>query len=272
MDVDPSGDHLAGLLARTVRTNRVRLRLTQRELSRRSGVSQTQIRRIERLQLPDVRLSTVDRLLSTMGVRYRVSIDSPWLDHRRQDDFVHARCSAHVGRRLATTGWQIAREVEVGDGRSRGWIDILAFHAASGWLLVIEIKTEIHDVGRIERSMNWYRREALAAATRLAWRPRRIGSALLVLLSTTNEHVLGMNRDLLASAFPGRAPELQGIVDGLLRTEVDRLSCLAMIDPRSHRTRWLRPSRLDGRRSPEPYADYVDATRILESSRTGRRT
>ena len=206
MNETPASERLGEVLARTVRTTRLRLRWTQRELSRRSGVTQSQISRIERLKLPDVRLATIDRLLAAMGVRYRVSIDLPWLDQQAQDDFVHALCSGHVGRRLTPDGWLIAREVEIGDGRSRGWIDMLAFHPASGWLLVIEIKTEIRDVGRIERSMNWYQREAVAAAKRLGWRPRRTGKALLVLLSTANERTLGLNRDLLANAFPQRAP------------------------------------------------------------------
>jgi transcriptional regulator with XRE-family HTH domain len=268
MESDGSSDDVAGLLARTVLTSRRRLRWTQRELSRRSGVPQTQISRIERLRLSDLRLGTVDRLLATMGVRYRVSIDAPWLDQRRQDDFVHARCSGYARRRLTTAGWLMAWEVEVGDGRSRGWIDLLAFDPASGWLLVIEIKTEIHDVGRIERTMNWYRREALAAARTLGWRPRRVGTALLVLLSSANEQTIGANRELLASAFPQRAQDLQSIVAGRAEPWTEGISCLAMIDPRSHRANWVRSSRLDGRRSPEPYRDYVDAVRVLESRGT----
>jgi hypothetical protein len=92
-----------------------------------------------------------------------------------------------VTRRLVGSGWLVQREVEIGADRIRGWIDILAFHPESGVLLVIEVKTEIHDVGAIERSMNWYQREAMRAAHRLGWRPRAVGSALLVLQSRAND-------------------------------------------------------------------------------------
>ena len=39
----------------------------------------------------------------------------------------------------------------------------------------------------------------------------------------------------------------------------DQRRNLALIDPRSKRRQWLRPSRVDGRRSAAPYADYIKA-------------
>jgi hypothetical protein len=38
---------------------------------------------------------------------------------------------------------------------------------------------------------------------------------------------------------------------------------LALIDPSSRRRAWLIRTRLDGRRSPAPFADYADAARRL---------
>ena len=46
-------------------------------------------------------------------------------------------------------------------------MDLLAWHPATGLLLVIEVKTELHDLGANERQLNWYEREAWAAARRL---------------------------------------------------------------------------------------------------------
>ncbi|GAC1669309.1 MAG: hypothetical protein NVS9B8_12060 [Candidatus Limnocylindrales bacterium] len=253
------------LIARTLRSTRLRLAWSQRTLSIRSGVPQSQISRIERRQLPGLRLSTIDRLFAATGVRYRLVLDPPHLDQRRQTDLVHARCSAYVGRRLKRAGWLVAREVEIGDGRSRGWIDLLAYDPRSRVLLVIEIKTEIHDLGQIERSMNWYQRESVGAARRLDWRPRRIGSALLVLHSAANESVVMSNREVMAASFPGRAANFQDVVSGAAEGPGAEVRHMAMIDPRSHRIGWLRPTRIDGRRSPAPYRDYLDAVRALES-------
>ena len=225
-------------------------------------MSQSQISLLERRRLVDIRLSEVGRLLATMGIRYRLVLEPTIHEPRRLSDLIHARCSAHVGRRLAAAGWQVEREVEIGSDRSRGWIDLLAYDPITGVLLVIEIKTEIHDVGQIERSMNWYQREAWAAARRLGWQPRSAGSALLVLQSETNDRLIGANREVLAAAFPNRADALIDVVTRESAPAEGRH--LAMIDPRSHRARWLRRSRLDGRRSKAPYIDYIDAVRRLE--------
>ena len=97
-----------------------------------------------------------------------------------QRDFVHARCSGHVDRRLRGAGWQTAREVEIVQGRSHGWIDVLAYDHRAGRLLVIEVKTRLDDLGAVERQLGWYERSAfdvarrigLAAATRRRLAPR----------------------------------------------------------------------------------------------------
>ena len=257
-------DEVLRLIARAERETRLALGWSQRELSARSGVPQSAISRIERAVQRDLRLSAVDRLLTSMGVRYRLTVEPPTIE-ARQVDLVHARCSAYVGRRLLSAGWLVAREVEVGDGRSRGWIDLLGFDPESGWSLMIEVKTELHDAGRIERTMNWYQRESWAAARRLGWRPRRVAGALLVLMSAANDRFLAANRPLASAAFPGRARAFGAVARR--NAEPAETRYLAMIDPRSRAIGWVRPTRIDGRYTSPPYADYVDAARRLTARR-----
>jgi len=128
----------------------------------------------------------IDRLFVALGVRYWVRTESPHVV-RAPADQVHASCSAHVARRLATLGLLVEREVEVGSDRSRGWIDLLAFQPRSRTVFVIEVKTEIHDIGAIERSLNWYCRESLHVARRFGWHPARVQSVVLVLQSRIND-------------------------------------------------------------------------------------
>ena len=251
---------LLDVVGGTVRTVRMKVGWSQRELSRRSGVPQAQICRIERGRVGDLRISQLDRLLKTLGVRYWLGTEAP-LIARQQSDLVHGRCSAYVGRRLGGSGWLVEREVEIGGDRSRGWIDILAFHPERRILLVIELKTEIHDVGAIERSMNWYQREAVRAAKRFGWRPMSVGSALLILQSVENDDRVVASGAAFAAGFPGRAAELQVVIDGDVAIPDRRF--IAMIDPRSRRAGWLRSTRSDRRRSTAPYVDYIDAVRRL---------
>ncbi|HEX3428598.1 MAG TPA: helix-turn-helix domain-containing protein [Candidatus Limnocylindrales bacterium] len=260
MDRFGSRRQVLSSLADAVRTERLKRGWSQRELSRRTGVPQSRISLIERTRIDDVRLSTIERLMAPMGARYWLAIDVPGIAPRRQGDLVHSLCSAHVERRLKAAGWLVAREVEIGGDRSRGWIDLLTFEPVTATLCVIEVKSEIHDVGAIERTMNWYRREAWVAARRLGWRPKIAGAALLVLQSAANDRLISVNRDVFGSSFPVRSDALRAAI---LRTApLPNESGLAMIDPRSRRSNWLRPTRIDGRRSAAPYVDYIDFVRL----------
>lgn len=259
---------LLDVVAGTVKKARLNANWTQRELSRRSGVSQAHICRIEQGRAADVQVGVLDRLFGVLGVRYWLGTELPHVT-RPQSDFVHARCSASVSRRLATSGWLVEREVEIGGDQSRGWIDILAFHPGSGMLLVIEVKTEVHDLGAIERTLSWYRREALRAARRLGWHPRSIGSALLILQSRANDDRSVTSGEAFAAGFPGRAAALQSVIHG--GDPLGSEPYIAMIDPGSRRAAWLRATRSDGRRTPAPYVDYIDAARRLERRPTTRR-
>jgi hypothetical protein len=220
---------------------------------------------IENGRVSDLTFSRAERLFEAMGARLVITVDAPFLgDRQRQREPAHSRCSAHVVSRLRRAGWQVATEVEVGGDRSRGWIDLLAFHPVTGWLLVIEIKTEIHDLGAIERSLGWYEREARRAAQRLGWYPKRSIGCLLLLATTANDVRLSANRESFGIGFPARARDLAGIVDAGDKPASDGRA-VAMIDPLSKRTGWLRPLRLDGRHSVAPYADYAAFIRAVGS-------
>jgi transcriptional regulator with XRE-family HTH domain len=161
-------DTAVEIVGDAVRSLRETLGLTQEELGRRAGISQAMVSAVENARVGDMTFSRAERLLAVMGAKLAISVDAPFLgDRQRQREPAHARCSAHVTARLRRAGWRVATEVEVGSDRSRGWIDVLAWHPQGGLLLVIEIKTEIRDLGAIERSLGWYEREAWVAARRL---------------------------------------------------------------------------------------------------------
>jgi hypothetical protein len=166
----------------------------------------------------------------------------------------------------------VATEVEIGSDRSRGWIDVLAYHPETGVVLVIEVKTEIHDLGQIERTLGWYEREAWAAARRRTWRPTQVVGCLVLLMSDSNEKRLAENRLAFRDGFPIRARALNSIMDQP-STPLVKGRGLAMIDPASRRSAWLRPTHLDGRRSPTRYRDYADfAGRSRGSDGVARRS
>ena len=140
MRIDRRGIDIVGDAIVTLRRT---IGSTQADLGARVGLSQSAVSRIERGRQDDLTIDTAERLLGSMGARLMISVDAPFLgDRQRQREPAHARCSAYVATRLRQAGWRVATEVEIGGNGSRGWIDILAFHPLTGWLLVVEIKTD----------------------------------------------------------------------------------------------------------------------------------
>jgi transcriptional regulator with XRE-family HTH domain len=255
---------LAADVGRLLRGARTTIGWTQDQLSERAGVPQSAVSRVERGLHAGLDLDDLERIASAMGGTVHVELRAPFLaDRGRQRDRVHARCVAYVVARLRRAGWMAESEVEIRGSAGPGWIDVLAYHPTSRVMLVIEVKTEIHDFGRIQRTLGWYEHAAWAATRGFGWLPRR-GSAALVLLDTRAvADRLRNNRLLAAQAFPERAEGLARLIEAPAVAPVDSGRFLAVVDPLSRRATWVRATMLDRRRTPPRYADYADIARRL---------
>lgn len=238
------------------RSTRLQLDISQAELARAARVSRSYITAIEAGRA-NPSLDLVATICAAMGLEIDFLSRPPVVLASRQRDLVHARCSAYVQRRLAGTGLDCLREVEIADGRFHGWIDVLAFDRRTGTLFVIEIKTRLDDLGAVERQLGWYERRAAAVARTQGWNVRRVRSLLLCLASTEVDDAVQLNRDALRIAFPVRSAALLTELGGADVRVAGR--GLALIDPSRRRHDWLLPTRLDGRRRAAPYRDYADA-------------
>lgn len=255
-------DDLGQRIGSVIRSTREEAGWSQRELARRLQSSQAALQRLESGRAKYIDVNLANAAFRLLGIRASFDARTLGLANRReQRDLVHARCGAHACRRLARDGWDAHLEVEVGSGRYRGWIDLLAYRAADRRLLCVEIKTEIDDVGRIQRTSGWYAREAPTIARRFGWSPLSTTAALLILCSTENDQAVQRNLGSLRSSFPGPA---RGLAEWTATPGRDRpLDSLAMIDPRSRRAQWLRPTASEGRRTAAPYRDYRAAAAAI---------
>ena len=254
-------------IADVVREARELIGWTQRELAERARTSHTTIWRLEHASSNHLDLAAIERVLSALGVRATLQMDARHLeDRRRQQDGVHARLTGFVARRLERVGWLTRTEVPIGDGVPRGWIDLLAFRQADAALVVEESKSDIVDMGGLQRSVAFYEREASAAARALGWRPRHVVVVVVVLDSVAVARRLIENRDIARRAFPERADELGSWIDDPAATR-PRGWAMAMADPASRRSRWLLPTPLHSTRRTLAYANYADAAARLRARR-----
>ena len=257
---------LAARIAQIVRDARALIGWSQHDLADRSATSQSMISRIEGARAKQLDVLVVERVLQALGVRLTLKLDARHLeDRRRQNDAVHARLTGYLARRLEHDGWTTATEVPLGEGVPRGWIDLLAFRPADRALLVEETKTDLPDLGALQRSLAFYEREAWAAAKQLGWRPARIAVLCVALDSDTIARRLADGRDLVERAFPGVPSEMLSWLTSP-GSAAPRGWTLATADPLSRGRTWLHATTLGGRRRPPAYAGYADAAARLRRS------
>lgn len=247
--------------ARLCRETRVMLDVTQQELADSVGVSRPYIASIE-IGRANPTLEVVERIARTLGLELDLLARAPViLNGPRQHDLLHARCSGYVSRRLIGLGWETRREVTIAAGRTRGWIDVLAFDPRRRVLLVIEVKTWLDDLGAIERQLDWYKHEGMGLGPIFGARPMHIVGWLLVLATADVDSAIRRNRDALDVRFPARARSMLDLVGG--DAAPTREDGLALLDPRNRGRNWLIPSRMDGRRSAAPYTSYAAALEAM---------
>lgn len=249
---------LATELGDVIRDVRLTIRWSQRELAARVGISQQWLSELERGIAGGASIDLVDDVLSQLGVSLKLEGSARQVAERRaQHDPAHALAVSYVARHLERAGWLVATEVEIGRGRSRGWIDLLAYHPVTRRCLVVEVKTELRDFGGLERQLGWYEREATWAARRLGWHPEGVSSAVLMLATAANDESVETFRSSF-DRWPVRGVrELTEAIAGRLRVPRGE-RYLAMIDPLSRAQEWVVKSRRDGRRSNPVYQNYAD--------------
>jgi transcriptional regulator with XRE-family HTH domain len=200
----------ADRLGTTLRTLRIRLGWTQADLAAKAKVSDADVSRIER--------GLADRLPMAKVRSVALALDA-WVDYAIRwrggelDRAVNARHAAlhqALARWLSEIqAWELAPEVSFSIYGERGVIDQLAWHASTGTLLVIELKSELVDISELLGTFDRKIRLAPRIGADRGWRTNRVAGWLLVADGRTNRRRLADHRDVLRAVFPmdGRAIE-----------------------------------------------------------------
>jgi transcriptional regulator with XRE-family HTH domain len=186
-----------------LRAIRIRKGWRQTDLSRRAHVSPTIVARIERGESASVPLGKVRRLASSLGARLETFVRWDGADLPRLLDRRHAAMhDAVAGMFSALEGWVTEPEVSFSIYGERGIIDILAWHPGRRMLLVIELKTEVVEVGMLLAKMDQRRRLAANVAELRGWDAVAVSTWVVIADGRTNRRVVAAHRAVLRQKFP----------------------------------------------------------------------
>lgn len=174
--------HDVGAAARALRH---RSGLRQLDVAGRARVSQSTVSRVERGAWDEIRWASITRVCEAAGLR--VAVEGRWRggELARLLDQDHAALTAAARRLLEAAGWRSEVEVTFSRYGERGSIDLLAFHATMGLLLVFEVKSVIADIQGLLRPLDAKVRLARPIGNERGWAARDVVPCLVVADTTT---------------------------------------------------------------------------------------
>jgi transcriptional regulator with XRE-family HTH domain len=167
-------------IGRVLRALRHRLAWRQVDVAVAAGLTQDDISRAERGRLRDV--SKLRRHGAALDAEVFLSIRWRGGEIDRLLDEGHAAIVGWVVATLVGLGWEVMPEVSYSIRGERGSIDILAWHAESRTLLVVEVKSELTSIEETLRKHDAKQRLApVVAKDRFGWSNPSTVCRLLVL-------------------------------------------------------------------------------------------
>jgi transcriptional regulator with XRE-family HTH domain len=193
-----------------IRAARVRRGWRQVDLAKAAGVSTGTISRLERGQVDRTPMGILRSVAAALDIRVELLPRSRAADLDRLVNAKHAALAEAVVARLNRVhGWEVRPEVSFSVWGERGVVDLLAWHAGRAALLVIELKTEIVDVGELLGTLDRKRRLGRKIAEEAGWRPSIVSAWLAVGDGMTNRRRVTAHSATLRAALPADGRELR---------------------------------------------------------------
>lgn len=188
-----------------MRAARVRTRRRQADVAAAARVSDSTVSRLERGHVQSLSLRAIRAVAAVLDIRVELLPRSRGGDLDRLLNARHAALAEAAIRWLSDfVGWTVRPEVSFSHYGDRGVIDVLAWHGPSRSLLVIELKTDLVDVGELLGTFDRKLRNAVRVASGLGWDPLTVSGLLIIGESDSNRRKLGAHRETFLAAFPDR--------------------------------------------------------------------
>jgi transcriptional regulator with XRE-family HTH domain len=197
-------------VGQALRAIRMRRRLRQSDVAALAGVSRRAIGELERGLLANQRLEVLRAVAVTLDATIDLGIRWNGADLDRLLSSGHAALHEALGAFLRTfPGWESFTEVTFAIYGERGVIDILAWHAPSRSLLIIELKTALGDPQALTATMDRRIRLARRIAAERGWDPLTISSWVVFAESPTNRRHVAAHAVLLRGRWPEGGREMR---------------------------------------------------------------
>jgi transcriptional regulator with XRE-family HTH domain len=154
---------------RALRTLRHRRRWRQEDLGRRAGLSRDVVHRAEAGELRGITVGSLGRLTEALDAQLVVEIRWRGAELDRLVDADHARIVSAGAQRLERSGWIVRTEVSFNHFGDRGRCDLVAWHAGTRTLVIVEVKSRIGDLQETLGRLDVKARLGSVIADQLAW-------------------------------------------------------------------------------------------------------
>jgi transcriptional regulator with XRE-family HTH domain len=197
-------------LGRRFRALRHRLRWRQADVGERAGVSQDLVSLVERGRIEHASVRSLRGVARALGGELRLDLWFRGAELDRLLDEGHAALVGAIVVRLEGLGWECRPEVSFAVYGERGSIDVVAWHAATRTLLVIEVKTELVSVEEtLRRHDVKVRLAADVVRKRFGWEAQRVGRLLVLPGESTPRRQVARHAEVMSRAYPLRGVALR---------------------------------------------------------------
>lgn len=176
-------DQRLGALLRVLRIKRG---LRQIDVAVLAGVSDQTVSRIERGDLESLSVAMLRRVARVLEARLDLRLWTRAGDVERLASSNHSALVESLIASLQGAGWAARPEVSFSLDGERGLVDLVGWHPQTRTLLLIEVKSEVVDVGELVGTFDRKRRLAPRIARLLEVEPAAHAAALIVADTKTN--------------------------------------------------------------------------------------
>jgi transcriptional regulator with XRE-family HTH domain len=195
-----------------IRALRIRRRWRQVDLATRAGFSQALIARVERGGADRLTVAHLEAIAKEVGARLVVWLDWNGEAGDRLLDADHAAIVERVVAILRAAGWECAPELTFAVYGERGSMDVLAWHAPSRTILVVEVKSVIADVQGTLAPLDRKERLAIRLAFDRGWHAERVAVLLVIAASATARRRIAAHERTFAARLPDRARSIRRFI------------------------------------------------------------